>query len=81
MEQSGTSMASPVVAGAVALLISSVPASRRDYVNPASIKQVLWLFAVVCFFFFFCAFLMMCFFLVGFAGKCGSFGEGRRGSL
>eukprot|EP00752_Nemacystus_decipiens_P008224 g7354.t1 len=39
---SGTSVASPVVAGAVALLASTVPKNRRrDVVNPASIKQVL----------------------------------------
>ncbi len=41
MEQSGTSMASPVVAGAVALLISSVAARRAELINPASVKQVL----------------------------------------
>jgi membrane-bound transcription factor site-1 protease len=42
MEQSGTSMASPVIAGAVALLISSVdPSRRQELVNPASVKQVL----------------------------------------
>ena len=35
-------MASPVVAGAVALLASVVPAARRwEMVNPASMKQVL----------------------------------------
>lgn len=39
---SGTSVASPVVAGSVALLVSSVPeVYRSDIVNPASIKQVL----------------------------------------
>ncbi|CAN0075207.1 unnamed protein product, partial [Ectocarpus sp. 4 AP-2014] len=39
---SGTSVASPVVAGAAALLASTVPPDRRrDIVNPASIKQVL----------------------------------------
>lgn len=38
----GTSVASPVVAGAVALLASTVPESKRwDIVNPASMKQVL----------------------------------------
>ena len=38
----GTSVASPVVAGAVALLASVVPAARRwEIVNPASMKQVL----------------------------------------
>lgn len=38
---SGTSVASPVVAGAVALLASTVPKTRRrDVINPASIKQV-----------------------------------------
>ena len=38
----GTSVASPVVAGAVALLASLVsPASRWEIVNPASMKQVL----------------------------------------
>ncbi len=42
MEQSGTSMASPVIAGAVALIISSVPMEQRAaVVNPGSIKQVL----------------------------------------
>ena len=35
---SGTSVSSPVVAGAVALLVSAV---RADLVNPASVKQVL----------------------------------------
>lgn len=39
---SGTSVASPVVAGAIALLVGSVPESKRvDVVNPASLKQVL----------------------------------------
>eukprot|EP00656_Telonema_subtile_P053710 TRINITY_DN7842_c0_g1_i2.p1 TRINITY_DN7842_c0_g1~~TRINITY_DN7842_c0_g1_i2.p1 ORF type:complete len:580 (+),score=113.43 TRINITY_DN7842_c0_g1_i2:58-1797(+) len=39
---SGTSVASPVVAGAVALLASVIPREKRaDLVNPASIKQVL----------------------------------------
>eukprot|EP01114_Cavostelium_apophysatum_P015127 TRINITY_DN4060_c1_g1_i2.p1 TRINITY_DN4060_c1_g1~~TRINITY_DN4060_c1_g1_i2.p1 ORF type:complete len:1010 (+),score=235.23 TRINITY_DN4060_c1_g1_i2:192-3221(+) len=39
---SGTSVASPVVAGAVALLASTVPEHRRkDVINPASMKQVL----------------------------------------
>lgn len=39
---SGTSVASPVVAGAIALLTSIVPPSRRHrVVNPASIKRVL----------------------------------------
>eukprot|EP01113_Clastostelium_recurvatum_P000832 TRINITY_DN1036_c0_g1_i4.p1 TRINITY_DN1036_c0_g1~~TRINITY_DN1036_c0_g1_i4.p1 ORF type:complete len:1112 (-),score=310.28 TRINITY_DN1036_c0_g1_i4:46-3381(-) len=39
---SGTSVASPVVAGAVALLASSVPVEeRRTLVNPASMKQIL----------------------------------------
>lgn len=39
---SGTSVASPVVAGAVTLLISSIPENKRpDIINPASIKQVL----------------------------------------
>ncbi|GAM18904.1 hypothetical protein SAMD00019534_020790, partial [Acytostelium subglobosum LB1] len=38
---SGTSVSSPVVAGAVALLLSSVPHDRRSIINPASIKQVL----------------------------------------
>eukprot|EP01083_Nonionella_stella_P161538 529287_1 len=41
-ELSGTSVASPVVAGAVALLISSIPKENRSrLINPASIKQVL----------------------------------------
>lgn len=40
--QTGTSFASPVVAGSVALLISAVPEGRRaKIINPASIKQVL----------------------------------------
>lgn len=39
---SGTSMACPVVTGAVALLASSVPEyERKAVINPASIKQVL----------------------------------------
>ena len=39
---SGTSVASPVAAGAVALLLSSVRGShRRALINPASIKQIL----------------------------------------
>ena len=38
----GTSVASPIVAGAVALLASLVPPARRwEIVNPASMKQVL----------------------------------------
>lgn len=37
---SGTSVASPVVAGAVTLLISGVY-DRNDIINPASIKQAL----------------------------------------
>ena len=39
---SGTSVASPVVAGVVTLLASTVPAHQRaNLVNPASMKQVL----------------------------------------
>lgn len=38
---SGTSVASPVVAGAVTLLYSSVPPEKRHLVNPASMKQAL----------------------------------------
>lgn len=39
---SGTSVASPVVAGAVCLLASTVPSSTRwDVLNPASMKQAL----------------------------------------
>ena len=38
---SGTSVASPVVAGAVSLLLSTVPDNRTHLLNPASIKQVL----------------------------------------
>jgi membrane-bound transcription factor site-1 protease len=39
---SGTSVASPVVTGAVALLASVVPAEqRRRLLNPASMKQVM----------------------------------------
>ena len=41
MVQSGTSMASPVIAGAIAVLISSVGDENRHLVNPGSIKQVL----------------------------------------
>lgn len=37
---SGTSVASPVVAGAVTLLYSSVPEDKRHFINPASMKQV-----------------------------------------
>eukprot|EP01129_Flabellula_baltica_P013902 TRINITY_DN6554_c0_g1_i1.p1 TRINITY_DN6554_c0_g1~~TRINITY_DN6554_c0_g1_i1.p1 ORF type:complete len:945 (+),score=173.31 TRINITY_DN6554_c0_g1_i1:1-2835(+) len=38
---SGTSVASPIVAGATALLLSSVPPEDREKVNPASMKQIL----------------------------------------
>lgn len=39
---SGTSVASPVIAGAVALLASTIPEGRRDeLLNPASMKQAL----------------------------------------
>ncbi|XP_057750293.1 subtilisin-like protease SBT6.1 [Arachis stenosperma] len=39
---SGTSVASPVVAGVVCLLVSIIPASdRKDILNPASMKQAL----------------------------------------
>lgn len=39
---SGTSVASPVVAGAIALLASAIPNSRRKHVvNPASVKRAL----------------------------------------
>lgn len=39
---SGTSVASPVVAGCVALLASTVPAPQRwQLLNPASMKQAL----------------------------------------
>nr|XP_016477680.1 PREDICTED: subtilisin-like protease SBT6.1 [Nicotiana tabacum] len=39
---SGTSVASPVVAGIVCLLVSIIPESKRkDILNPASVKQVL----------------------------------------
>lgn len=42
MDQSGTSMSSPVVAGAVAVILSSISQQqRRRVVNPASVKQVL----------------------------------------
>jgi len=41
-QQSGTSFASPVVAGAVALLASIIPEDRRwRVINPASMKQAL----------------------------------------
>lgn len=39
---SGTSVASPVVAGVVCLLVSVIPESKRKYIlNPASMKQAL----------------------------------------
>ena len=38
---SGTSVASPVVAGVVALLLSSVQDYHKHYINPASVKQAL----------------------------------------
>lgn len=39
---SGTSVASPVVAGAVCLLVSVIPEeARKDLLNPASMKQAL----------------------------------------
>lgn len=39
---SGTSVASPVVAGIVCLLVSVIPeASRKNLLNPASMKQAL----------------------------------------
>lgn len=38
---SGTSVASPVVAGAIALLLSSFKHRGSDFMNPASIKQAL----------------------------------------
>jgi membrane-bound transcription factor site-1 protease len=39
---SGTSVASPVVAGAVSLLASTIPEARRgELLNPASMKQAL----------------------------------------
>lgn len=38
---SGTSVASPVVAGAVALLLSTVPPEKTQLINPASVKQAL----------------------------------------
>lgn len=39
---SGTSVASPVVAGVVCLLVSVIPEkSRKDILNPASMKQAL----------------------------------------
>jgi membrane-bound transcription factor site-1 protease len=39
---SGTSVASPIVAGAIALIASAVPAERRrSVVNPASVKRAL----------------------------------------
>ena len=38
---SGTSVASPVVAGAVCLLASTVPFEKRSILNPASMKQAL----------------------------------------
>ena len=38
---SGTSVASPVVAGVITLLLSTVPAERKSLINPASLKQAL----------------------------------------
>ena len=38
---SGTSVASPVVAGVVTLLYSTVPEEKRNSINPASMKQAL----------------------------------------
>ena len=38
---SGTSVAAPVVTGAVALLLSTVPEDRRQLVTSAVMKQVL----------------------------------------
>lgn len=38
---SGTSVASPVVAGAVALLLSSLSDEQRESINPATVKQSL----------------------------------------
>lgn len=38
---SGTSVASPVVAGVVTLLYSTVPEDKRHLINPASMKQAL----------------------------------------
>jgi membrane-bound transcription factor site-1 protease len=39
---SGTSVASPIIAGALALLLSSVPAEKKDaFVNPAVARQIL----------------------------------------
>ena len=38
---SGTSVASPVVAGAVCLIASTLPLDRRNVLNPASMKQAL----------------------------------------
>ena len=38
---SGTSVGAPVVSGAIALLLSSMDASQRYKMNPASVKQAL----------------------------------------
>ncbi|CAF0772169.1 unnamed protein product [Brachionus calyciflorus] len=38
---SGTSVASPIVAGAIALLLSSLKKSERNLMNPGSVKQIL----------------------------------------
>lgn len=46
---SGTSVASPVVTGAIALLASSVPEyERKMVINPASIKQVFSNTYIIC---------------------------------
>ena len=37
---SGTSVASPVIAGSIALLLSGAP-HKSDFINPASVKQIL----------------------------------------
>ena len=42
-KKSGTSVASPVVAGAVTLLLSTIEPERRSIINPAMVKQVLFL--------------------------------------
>ena len=45
---SGTSVASPVIAGAVALLYSAIAKENRSFINPASMKQVNFVDRLIC---------------------------------